>query len=81
MAGVQVAPFEDYTRELHAMAEVLREVVAEQPDQKVSNVLEKAAKIYGTTASQMKYALSFAGVKNLVKVDYDSSTVAAAPAA
>lgn len=59
------------------MAETLRAVALKKPNQTIEHVLTEAAEAYGTTPSQMKYALSFAGVKNLVKVDYDSSTVTA----
>lgn len=77
MTTVQNAPFQEYTDKLRSMASVLREVALETPDVKIDDLLKQAAAEYGTTAAQMKYALSFAGVKRLVKINYDSATVSA----
>lgn len=75
--AVQNAPFVEYTDKLREMAEVLQTVAVETPNLKIEDLLEKAALICGTTPPQMKYALSFAGVKRLVLIDYDSATVSA----
>jgi len=74
---VQSTPFVEYTDKLRSMADVLRAVALETPDSKIDVLLKRAAETYGTTASQMKYALSFAGVKKLVKINYDTATVSA----
>ena len=74
---MQNAPFVEYTDELRQMAVSLRNVALESPGLSIDELLKRAARTYGTTASQMKYALSFAGVKKLVRIDYDSATVSA----
>lgn len=75
--------FSQYTDQLRSMAEVLRDVAETSPSGaqalSIDQLLRSAADVYGTTPAQMKYALSFAGVKHLVKIDYDSSTVTAIP--
>lgn len=76
MTTVQEAPFAEYTDQLREMAEALREKAVETPGLGIQELLKRAADAYGTTPSQMKYALSFAGVKHLVKIDYDTATVA-----
>jgi hypothetical protein len=69
------APYSEHTAVLENMAETLRRIAGEKPDLNIPQLLETAAVEFGTTASQMKYALSFARVKRLVDVDYDSSRV------
>lgn len=59
------------------MAECLKEVALEHPNSDINFLLRTAGERFGTTSGQMKYALSFAGVKKLVKIDYDSATVSA----
>lgn len=73
--AVQGATFVEHTEKLREMASTLKEVAERLPGTKIPDLLKLAGDEYGTTASQMKYALSFAGVKNLVKIDYDSATV------
>ncbi|WP_426518786.1 hypothetical protein ACPPVQ_03795 [Diaminobutyricibacter sp. McL0618] len=73
----QDATFVDQTATLRAMAECLKQVAIEKPNSDISELLRLAGERYGTTPSQMKYALSFAGVKKLVRIDYDSATVSA----
>jgi len=77
MTTVQSAPFVEYTDKLRSMAGTLRDIALASPNVEIDELLRKAADAYGTTSSQMKYALSFAGVKKLVKIDYDSATVTA----
>ncbi len=72
---VSRAPYAEHTEALEDMASVLRRIAGEKPDLSIPTLLETAAVEWGTTASQMKYALSFARVKRLVEVDYDSSRV------
>lgn len=76
----QDATFVDQTATLREMAECLKQVAIENPGTDISVLLKLAGDRFGTTPSQMKYALSFAGVKNLVRIDYDSATVTATPA-
>lgn len=81
MTTLQAAPFAQYTDQLRSMAECLRKVARTKPSMTIDELLSEAAEDYGTTAAQMKYALSFARVKKLVEIDYDSATVTAiAPA-
>jgi hypothetical protein len=68
-------PYSEHTEALESMAETLRLMAGERPNLSIPELLETAAVAWGTTASQMKYALSFARVKRLVEVDYDSSRV------
>jgi hypothetical protein len=77
MTTVQDAPFVEYTDKLRTMADSIRAVALATPNMDIDDLLKQAAVSYGTTASQMKYALSFAGVKKLVRIDYDSATVSA----
>ena len=69
------APFVEYTDKLRSMAMEIRAVAIKTPNVKIQDLLKQAAESYGTTASQMKYALSFAGVKKIVRIDYDTATV------
>jgi hypothetical protein len=73
----QTDNFVEHTEKLREMAETLRLVALERPGVDISELLKIAGEQYGTTPSQMKYALSFAGVKKLVTIDYDSATVSA----
>ena len=67
--------YAEHNDALARMAETLRRLATEKPDLDIADLLEEAAIEMDTTASQMKYALSFARVKRLVEVDYDSSRV------
>ena len=61
--------------ETEQMALVLAGEAAAEPNIPIAVLLERSAKAYGTTAGRMKYALTFAKVRGLVTVDYDSATV------
>ena len=67
--------YAEQNQTLELMAAALRRIASEKPDLDIADLLEEAAIELDTTASQMKYALSFARVKRLVEVDYDSSRV------
>ena len=69
--------FSEQTDILRDRAKTIAELAEKTPDVAVEQLLEAAAAVYRVAPSQMMYALSFADVKNLVKIDYDSETVSA----
>lgn len=67
--------FDDQKLLLEEMAAEIARIAADEPGVGVNDVLERAGDAFHLPASQMKYALSFADVNHLVKVDYSKYTV------
>lgn len=66
-------PWADHVEKLREMAETLVFVTFRKMS--IERALMEAAKEYGTTTGQMKYALSYATAKGLLHIDYDAATV------
>ena len=69
--------FAEQTAILRTRAAVLRSIALSSPSITVDDLLEAGATECRITPSQMMYALSFADVKGIVSIDYDSKTVTA----
>lgn len=63
--------------ELRARADVLCSVVRKEGTLGIDSLLNAGARKHGTTAGQMKYALTYAKVMGLLKIDYNEATVSA----
>ncbi len=63
---------------LESMARELQGVVRESQGIDLNEALKRSAERYRTTPGRMKYALTFARVRGMVVVDYDTATLTAA---
>lgn len=80
MGKIGVPTLDEQKAELQRMADTISQLARKSPGLTVDELLERAGRVHKRPASQMKYALSFADVNELVEVDYAKYTVSPVPA-